>query len=47
MIYKIQLTEQAKRDLRGIYEYYAFIRFEPRLAKKINRNLPEAIVHFI
>ena len=29
MIYRVLLAEQAKRDLRGIYEYFAFTRQEP------------------
>jgi len=40
MIYKVQLTEQAKQDLRGIYEYIAFTLQEPRHA----RNLKQRIV---
>jgi toxin ParE1/3/4 len=43
MIYKVQLTEQAKRDLRGIYEYYAFIRFEPRLGQKIKQRIVDKL----
>ena len=39
MIYRVQLAEQAKRDLRGIYEYFAFARQEPRLGRKIKQRI--------
>ena len=41
MIYKVRLTEQAKQDLRGIYEYVAFALLEPGIAK----NLRDRIVN--
>jgi len=44
MIYKVQLAEQAKRDLRGIYEYFAFARQEPRLGKKITQRIIEKLM---
>ncbi|MCL1878636.1 MAG: type II toxin-antitoxin system RelE/ParE family toxin [Defluviitaleaceae bacterium] len=43
MIYKVQLAEQAKRDLRGIYEYFAFTRLEPRLGSKIKQRIVEKL----
>jgi len=33
--YDVQLTDEAEDDLHGIYEYFAFKRREPKLAKKI------------
>jgi hypothetical protein len=38
MTYKAQLTEQAKRDLRDIYEYIAFSLLEPGIAKKLKNH---------
>jgi len=43
MIYRVLLAEQAKRDLRGIYEYFAFTRLEPRLGKKIKQRIVEKL----
>ena len=43
MIYRVQLAEQAKRDLRGIYEYFAFKRQEPRLGSKIKQRIVEKL----
>ncbi|MCL2363404.1 MAG: type II toxin-antitoxin system RelE/ParE family toxin [Defluviitaleaceae bacterium] len=43
MIYRVLLAEQAKRDLRGIYEYFAFNRLEPRLGKKIKQRIVEKL----
>jgi len=43
MSYHVNLTEQADLDLRGIYEYYAFTRFEPRLGKKIKQRIIEKL----
>lgn len=34
-VYDVQLTDEAEDDLRDIYEYFAFKRREPRLARKI------------
>jgi len=39
MIYDVQLAYQAEQDLRGIYEYFALNRQEPRLAKRITRQI--------
>jgi len=35
MIYDVQLTDEAEDDLRDVYEYFAFKRREPKLARKI------------
>ena len=35
MIYKVQLTDEARQDLRSIYEYIAFTLLEPGIAEKI------------
>jgi len=39
MIYRIQLTDEAKLDLREIYEYIAFTLLEPGIAKNVNRRI--------
>ena len=39
MIYKVQLTDEAKLDLRGIYEYIAFTLLEPGTAKNIKERI--------
>ena len=39
MIYKVQLTEEAKRDLRDIYEYIAFSLLEPGIAKNLRNRI--------
>jgi toxin ParE1/3/4 len=39
MIYKAKLTEQARQDLRGIYEYIAFSLLEPEIAKKLKNRI--------
>ncbi|MCL2050480.1 MAG: type II toxin-antitoxin system RelE/ParE family toxin [Lachnospiraceae bacterium] len=39
MTYKVQLTEEAKVDLRGIYEYIAFTLLEPGIAKNIKERI--------
>ena len=39
MIYKVQLTEQAKRDLRDIYEYIAFTLLEPGIAENLKQRI--------
>lgn len=43
MIYKVQLTEEAKQDLRGIYEYIAFTLFEPETAKNIKNKIVDGL----
>ena len=35
MTYTVKLTDQAKMDLRGIYEYIALTLLEPETAKNI------------
>ena len=35
MMYSVQLTDTAKQDLRGIYEYIAYSLLEPDIAKGI------------
>jgi len=39
MIYKVQLTEEAKQDLRDIYEYVAFSLLEPGIAKNLKNRI--------
>lgn len=39
MKYKIVLTKQADNDLRGIYEYIAFILLEPETADRQLGNI--------
>jgi len=43
MIYDVQLVDQAEQDLRGIYEYFAFKRQEPKLARKINKQIVDKL----
>ena len=43
MTYTVQLTEQAKQDLRGIYEYIALTLFEPETAKNLTRRILAAL----
>ena len=39
MIYKVQLTDAAKLDLRGIYEYIAFSLLEPVIARNVKNRI--------
>ena len=39
MIYKVQLTDEAKLDLRGIYEYIAFSLLEPGIARNVRQRI--------
>ena len=39
MTYKVQLTDEAKKDLRDVYEYIAFSLLEPVIAKNITRRI--------
>ena len=39
MTYTVQLTDQAKTDLRGIYEYIALTLLEPETAKNLTRRI--------
>jgi len=43
MIYSVKLTELARKDLRGIYEYFAFTRLEPRFARKIKQRIVDKL----
>ena len=43
MIYTVQLTEQAKQDLRGIYEYIAMSLLSPETAKNLVRRIVAAL----
>jgi len=40
-IWKVVYTEQAKNDLRDIYEYIAFSLLEPEIAKKLTKRIME------
>jgi toxin ParE1/3/4 len=44
MRYKIVLTQQADTDLRGIYEYIAFILLEPEIAARQLERIEKAIL---
>ena len=39
MIYKVQLTDEARLDLRGIYEYIAFNLMEPGIARNVRQRI--------
>jgi toxin ParE1/3/4 len=39
MIYKVQLSDEAKQDLRGIYEYIAFTLLEPVIALNLRNRI--------
>jgi len=39
MIYKVQLTAEAKLDLRSIYEYIAYSLLEPIIAKNVKNRI--------
>jgi toxin ParE1/3/4 len=41
--YDVQIADKAEEDLRGIYEYFAFKRREPRLAKKIYKQITDKL----
>ncbi|MGN1111654.1 MAG: type II toxin-antitoxin system RelE/ParE family toxin [Acutalibacteraceae bacterium] len=44
MIYRVEITEQAEADLRGIYEYIAFSLLSPQSAKSQLERLEEKIL---
>lgn len=44
MKYKVELTKQADTDLRGIYEYIAFILLEPEQAVRQLIKIEKSIV---
>jgi len=39
MIYKVQLTDEARLDLRGIYEYISYSLLEPMIAKNVKNRI--------
>ena len=39
MIYKVRLTDEAKQDLRDIYEYIAFSLHEPTTADSVQNRI--------
>ena len=39
MIYRVQLTDEAKMDLRGIYEYIAYTLLEPWIARNVKQRI--------
>ena len=43
MIYDVQLIDEAEDDLRYIYEYFAFRRREPRVARKIYKQIMDKL----
>jgi toxin ParE1/3/4 len=43
MTYKVQLGDEAKRDLRGIYEYVAFTLLEPGIARNLTRRIVDGL----
>jgi len=43
MIYRIKLTEQARQDLRDIYEYVAFTLWEPVIAKNLKNRIVDGL----
>jgi len=43
MIYDVQIIDEAEEDLRNIYEYFAFKRREPRLARKIYKQIMDKL----
>ncbi|MCL2811805.1 MAG: type II toxin-antitoxin system RelE/ParE family toxin [Clostridia bacterium] len=43
MMYRVQLAEEAKRDLRDIYEYIAFSLLEPEIAMNIKQRIVDEL----
>jgi toxin ParE1/3/4 len=41
--YDVQIIDEAEDDLRNIYKYFAFTRREPRLARKIYRQIMDKL----
>ena len=39
MTYRVQLTDEAKLDLRGIYEYIAYSLLEPMIARNVRNRI--------
>lgn len=44
MKYRIEMTEQADSDLRGIFEYIAFTLLEPEIAARQLERIENAIL---
>ena len=44
MTYQVKISEQAKTDLRGIYEYIAFTLLSPENASKLLNTLEKKIL---
>jgi len=42
-VYDVQIIDEAEDDLRGIYEYFAVKRREPRLARKIYKQIMDKL----
>jgi toxin ParE1/3/4 len=43
MMYKVRLTEQAKEDIRGIYEYVAYTLLEPGVAQTLKNRIIDGL----
>ena len=43
MIYRVKLAEQAKQDLRDIYEYIAFSLLEPGIARNLKNRIVDGL----
>ena len=43
MIYKVQLTDEARLDLRGIYEYISYSLLEPMIAKNVKDRIVSSL----
>jgi toxin ParE1/3/4 len=43
MSYSVELTNEAKQNLRNIYEYIAFSLLEPVIAKKLTARIINAL----
>ena len=44
MIYRVKLTEQAKQDLRDIYEYIAITLLEPGIARNLKNRIVDGLM---
>ena len=42
-VYDVQIIDEAEDDLRGIYEYFAVKRREPRFARKIYKQIMDKL----
>ena len=42
-VYDVQIIDEAEDDLRNIYEYFASKRREPRLARKIYKQIMDKL----